>query len=80
MRANICFQYTGGWSFHLLSEDCKTPLTRWRRIESEEALLGMIAKMRGDVAGAKADIRRWSRGGVRVELSPAQCEFFRIQE
>jgi hypothetical protein len=67
-----------GWSFHLLSEDCQTVLTKWRPIESEEALLRMIAKMRGDVDEAKDDMLRWSRGTVSVDLSPAPCEFFRI--
>jgi hypothetical protein len=79
VRAYICFQYNRGWFFHLLSVDCTTPLTKWRRIESEEALLGMIAKIRGDIAEAKNDIRRWSRGTVSVDLSPAQCEFFGIR-
>jgi hypothetical protein len=78
MRAYICFQHNTGWSFHLLSEDCRTPLTKWRPIESEEALLAMIAKMHGDVAEAKNDIHRWSRGTVAVDLSAAQCEFFGI--
>jgi len=36
----------------------------------------MIAKLRGDIAEAKEHIRRWSRGTVDVNLSPAQCEFF----
>jgi hypothetical protein len=42
--------------FILSSRTAKRPLTAWRPIESEEELLGMIAKMRGDVAEAKDNI------------------------
>jgi hypothetical protein len=79
MRAFICFQKNDGWFFHLLSEDGQKPLTKWRPIESEEVLLAMIAKMHGDLAEAKNDIRRWSRGTVAVDLSPAQCRFLGIR-
>jgi hypothetical protein len=78
MRAYICFMHREGWSFHLLAEDCQTTLTKWRPVESEEALLGMIAKMHRDVDEAQRKIRGWSRGSVWVELSAAQCEFFGI--
>lgn len=77
MRAYICFQHNDGWFFHLLSEDCQKPLTKWRAVESEEALLAMIGKMRGDVTETKDDLRRWSRGTVGVDLSdddiPRSC-------
>lgn len=78
MRAYICFQQNDGWFFHLLSEDCQQPLTKWRPIKSEETLLAMIAKMRGDITEAENSIHRWSRGTVGVDLSPAQCKFFGI--
>jgi hypothetical protein len=76
MRAYLGFMHRDGWSFHLLAEDCQTVLTKWRPIESEESLLGMIAKMHCDVAEAENDIRRWNRGSVWVDLSPEQCKFF----
>ena len=78
MRAYICFQQNDGWLFHLLSEDCQKPLTKWRPIESEEALIAIIAKMCSDIIEAENSIHRWARGTVGVDLSPAQCKFFRI--
>jgi len=45
MRTLLNFMHRDGWSFHLLAEDCRTALSEWRPVESEEALLGMIAKM-----------------------------------
>jgi hypothetical protein len=62
MRALLNFQNRDGWSFHLLAEDCQTVLTKWRPIEPEDALLGMIAKMHGDMAQAKNSISQWGRG------------------
>src|SRR5271165_5249551 len=61
MRAYICFQQNDGWFFHLLSEDCQKPLTKWRPIESEEALIAMIAKMRGDITEAENSIQSMER-------------------
>jgi hypothetical protein len=44
-----------------------------RLIDSEEALLGMIAKMRGDTDEAKDDLRRWSRGKVGKQMVLEKC-------
>jgi hypothetical protein len=68
------------WSFHLTAEDCQTALTSWRDISGDkEALLRIIAKLHGSVEDAEHDISRWNRGGVWVDLSPAQCRYFGIQ-
>jgi hypothetical protein len=80
MRALLNFQNRDGWSFHLLAEDCQTVPTKWRPIELEDALLGMIAKMHGDMAQAKNSISQWGRGSIWVRLSPAQCRFFGTQD
>jgi hypothetical protein len=63
---------------HLLSEDCKTALSEWRTVKSEESLLGMIAKMRGEVTRAKNDIRRWNGSWGWVEALDGPVWFFGI--
>jgi hypothetical protein len=74
MRALMNFMHNRGWSFHVLAEDCKTSLTGYRIVRDKEALLRIIAKLGGSVASAEIDIRRWNRGSVWVEPSPAQCQ------
>jgi hypothetical protein len=80
VRVYLFFMLRDGWSFHLTAEDCRTVLTPWRRIAGDkDALLRMIAKLRGSVEDAEHDIRRCNRGGVWVDLSPAQCRYFGIR-
>jgi hypothetical protein len=66
MRALMNFMHRDGWSFHIIAEDCRTVLTNYRRVASEEELLRIIAKLGGSVELAKIDIRRWNRGSVWV--------------
>jgi hypothetical protein len=67
-----------GSTFHIIAEDCKTVLVGYRHVASREALLRIVAKLGGSVAAAEQDIRRWNRGSVWIEPSPAQCEALRI--
>lgn len=57
MKAYLTFQRNRGWHFHLLSADCGTALTPWKRAggpdAGPEALLGIIARLKGDAAIAK---------------------------
>ena len=79
MRALMNFMHRDGWSFHIIAEDCKTVLVGYRSVLNEETLLSMIARMGGSVEVAKQDIRRWGRGSVWIDLSPAQCKYFGIK-
>jgi hypothetical protein len=49
-------------------------------LETNESLLRITAMLNGDVAEAELDIRRWHRGSVELELSPAQSRFFGISQ
>jgi hypothetical protein len=79
MRALMNFMHNRGCSFHIVAEDCKTILVGYRTAPSREALLRIVAKLGGSVADAETDIRRWNRGSVWIELSPAQCQALAIQ-
>lgn len=79
MRAYLTFQSNRGWHFHLLSADCRTALTPWKRAADLNALLGIIDRLHGDMEEVARDIRRWNRGTVLVELSPPQCRYFGIR-
>ena len=74
MRALMNFMHRDGWSFHIIAEDCKTVLVGYRGVVNEETLLRMIARMGGSVEVAKQNIRRWGRGSVWINPSPAQCK------
>jgi hypothetical protein len=78
MRALMNFMHRDGWWFHILAADAKTVLLGYRKAASKEALLRIVAKLGGSVDEAELDIRRWRRGGVWIEPSPAQCRFLGI--
>jgi hypothetical protein len=62
-----------GWSTHIIGEDCRTVLLSSCSVRDEETLLRIVAKLHGDVAEVEHDIRRWGRGSVWIDPSPAQC-------
>ena len=68
------FQHRGGWSFHIIGEDCRTVLLSYRCVAGRDALSRIVAKLHGDTAQAENDIRRWGRGSVWIDPSPAQCK------
>ena len=68
------FMHNRGWSFHVLAEDCKTVLVGYRHVANREALLRIVDRLGGSAADAETDMRRWNRGSVWIEPSPAQCE------
>lgn len=74
MRALLNFMHRGGWSFHIVAEDCQTVLVGYRNVASQEQLLRIIAKLSGSVEEARQSIERWARGSVWIDPSPAQCK------
>ena len=74
MRALMNFMHRDGWSFHIIAEDCKTVLVGYRKVESQEMLLRIIAKLGGDIEEACRSIEQWSRGSVWINPSPARCK------
>jgi len=72
-------KYKGRWHLSLLREDAQTPAGQRVSFASEAALVNAAAKMRGDAAQVRSDLRRWGQGSAWLDLSPAQCRFFGIQ-
>jgi hypothetical protein len=69
VRAYLTFQSNRGWHFHLLSADCRTVLTPWRRAANLDALLSASSSgCNGDTKEVARDVRRWNRGGTWVDL------------
>jgi hypothetical protein len=68
MRALMNFMHRDGWWIHILAEDCRTVILGYRSV------LRIVAKLHGDVAEAERNIRRWGRGSVWIDPSPAQCK------
>ena len=80
MRALMNFMHRDGWWFHILAADAKTVLLGYTKAASQEALLGIVAKLGGSVEDAELDIRRWRRGSVWIDPSPAQCKALGIRK
>lgn len=80
MRALLNFDH---WKNHytvsFLADDCKTPLGRLHTVNDTATLLAVVTRLRGDVAQATQELKQWGRGGVWVDLSPAQRRFFGIR-
>ena len=80
MRVLLNFDH---WKNHynisFLAEDCKTTLGRSHFLSDTDALLRIVARLRGDVAQATQELKQWGRGGVWVDLSPGQRRFFGIR-
>ena len=80
MRALLNFDH---WKNHytisFLAEDCKTTLGRTHCVNDKAVLLAVVTRLRGDVVQATEELKQWGRGGVWVNLSPAQHRFFGIR-
>lgn len=73
------FMERGGWSIHIIAEDCKTALVDYRRVANQEPLLSMITRMGGSAEVARQHIRRWGRDSVWIDPSPAECKALGIR-
>jgi hypothetical protein len=79
MRARMNFQLRETWVIHFISDDCRRGISGFFPVRDLDALRGIAAKLHADLPELEADIRRWSRGTVAVELSAEQCGFFGIK-
>ena len=68
-----------GWSLHILAEDCRTVLVGYRSVRDQEMLLRIVAKLHRGPAHAVEGIRRYGRGSVWIDSSPAQCRALGIR-
>jgi hypothetical protein len=79
MRGLMNFMHRDGWSLHILAEDCRTVLVGYRRVQDQETLLRIVAKLHGDVTELKRGIKQWGRGSVWIDPSPEQCKALGIR-
>jgi hypothetical protein len=57
MRILVNFMRRDGWSDHCLAPDCKTPISQWVTIQTEETLLRLLK-------AAAPPRPRWKRSSV----------------
>jgi hypothetical protein len=64
----------GGFAVHVLSEDAKTPISGWTNVESESALIKLLAYYGCvDIKEASASLRHWAGaapGASQTRLIP----------
>jgi hypothetical protein len=70
------------WFVHAITEDAKTPISpilTIRELDTLIRLLRYIGAGDAEIDHVQEDIRRWSRGGVWIELTPGNQNLLRIR-
>jgi hypothetical protein len=82
MRILVNFQLRRAWSVHCIAEDCKTSISPFIQVASQETLIRLLRYVgAGDaeIEEAETDIRRWSRGGIHITLAPGRKNLLKIR-
>jgi hypothetical protein len=70
------------WFVHAITEDARTPISpilEVRELNTLTRLLRYIGAGDAEIDHVQGDIRRWSRGGVWIELTPGHQNLLRIR-
>jgi hypothetical protein len=70
------------WFVHALADDAKTPITpiqQVRELGTLVRLLRYVGATDADIDQVQENVRRWSRGGVWIELAPGRMNLLRIR-
>jgi hypothetical protein len=73
MRVLVNFMRRDVWQVHCIAEDSKTPISLFRTVRHQATLTRLLRYVGADdaeIEQANDCIRKWSRGGVRIELEP----------
>jgi hypothetical protein len=72
MRILVNFMHRDGWSVHCLAPDCKTPISQWVTIQTEETLLRLF-KASGatpaEMEEIERDMKQQGRGSTFIEVN-----------
>jgi hypothetical protein len=72
MQVLVNFMRRDGWSVHCLAADCRTVISPWVTIGSDEALLHQLqtsGATPGQMEEVQRDMKRWGRGSTFIEVT-----------
>jgi hypothetical protein len=81
MRVLLNFQNRAGWSIHCLAADCRTLVSQWVTVRTEETLLRLLkasGATPGELEEIERDIQRWGRGSTFIEVNEIERRLLRI--
>jgi hypothetical protein len=82
MRILVNFTRNDGWSVHCLAADCRTLISQWVTVRTDETLLRLLKasganpEQMGEII---RDINRWGRGSTFLELIETGRRLLRIE-
>jgi hypothetical protein len=78
----VNFMRRDGWSVHCLAADCRTVISPWVTIGSDEALLHQLqasGATPGQMEEIQRDMKRWGRGSTFIEVTETGRLLLRIK-
>ncbi len=82
MRILVNFMHRDGWSVHCLAEDARTPISPFVNMEKQSTMLRLLRASGAtdeDIASLEADIRRWNRGSVWINVAEQGKKLLRLR-
>jgi hypothetical protein len=82
MRILVNFMRNDGWSVHCLAADCRTLISQWVTVRTDETLLRLLKasganpEQMGEII---RDMNRWGRASTFLELTETGRRLLRIE-
>jgi hypothetical protein len=81
MRILVNFMNRDGWSVHCMAPDCRTLISQWVTVRTEETLLRLLKASSATTAQMEEierDIARWVRGSTLIDVNETGLRLLRI--
>jgi hypothetical protein len=81
VRILVNFMRRDRWSVHCLAPDCKTLVSQWVTIQTEETLLRLFkasGAITADMDEIERDVKRWGRGSALIDVNETGRRLLRI--
>jgi hypothetical protein len=82
VRILVNFMHRDGWSVHCIGPNHQTQTSPWLDVASEGTLLRLLraaGATEDTMAEVEADIRRWNRGSVWIDVSEQGKKLLRLK-
>jgi hypothetical protein len=81
MQILVNFMRRDGWSVHCIGADHRTRISPWISIAKESTLLRLLrasGATEENMAEVEADIARWSRGSIWIDVTEQGKKLLRL--
>jgi len=82
VRIIVNFISRDGISIHCIAEDAKIVVSGWTNLPDHATLekaLRYVGATDSEIEEARADLRRWSHGGVHITLTPGRKNLLKFK-